>query len=1563
MNQQELEATAQPDAHFHHAFNNLPDWLLKATPATRNALKGARLQPRLTTRHPPLTEACALHLARRQRLESRLANLQSPQDFAEPLLTAALKTRFGLELDVRTTFLRLYIPRHIPWFPIPSGAARAWTVSLLDAALHNFQESETHTGAFEPDSTYITRPSPQGHFDTLPAVKQQLSIQRFTQLCRELDIGGQYQAYLKEMLGLTCPVASEVIKADVIHSHTSALRAALHLAHLRQDLPTDLYRSMLDHAEGRAVAQLDGQPMLGHDLTMMSSTLTNIVVFAPDAMHPRPTARIVVYIPDDPEHPLKLYDSPSAFVQALTLKLREPDYQAFFSRFVDHAERGHFFAGLNHRLTHVTWHPHRRGEPMPTWRNTPIDQPNLRFSVDPINTDLWTHLYQRQLNKILNDASHIAVPTASADRAARWALWDALSKVASAIVQVASFVALPFVPFLGELMLGYMAWQLLDDSFEGIVDWAEGLQTEALGQLLAVTDSAVQFGLFAVGGAIASQTFSRVLSPQTLALFDSLKAVKTDAGKTRYWRPDLTPYEQAIELPKGLKPDQRGLYQHQGNTVLRLENKLYTVQVDINTGRYRIEHPNRADAYQPVLRHNGHGAWQTVLDDPLAWDRETVMRRLGHSVESFSPFERELILRISGFHDNVLRETHVEHQRPPSLLTDTIKRFRIDRDIRALLDQPGHPEREEALTNPLTVFGYRYDALEKTADRLVQRLQGEERGLPTDIAQELVDNATGSELRQLHAGQVPRRLKDVAIKAMEAVRTARAFEGFYLRTGETLDTHRLTLHSLQSLPGWPADLRIELRAYSASGELLDSIGPADAPTQKALVCTADGAVHLANDNAQSGTFYQAILHTLTRQQCEALGVVGTHGEALKQQVIIQATRTPSLRTLLAKHPNRKTLYDPSTMRLPGGTEGYFRSTSPIPTLDMRVREVYPNLDPQELRAMVLRLQRHPDGARMALSRLTSEADGLAVDLQRWLGQTPNVNAQTGAPLEALERRAMLHNRRLLAEEIQRSWQSQSERGANGADGGPQYMLRFGEPIPGDLPALRADFSHVTTLALTGDKAAHGLPDFLQSFTGLRRLELHGFTLDSLPQVIGRNSQLQTLILSDCGISLDGQAWKSLASMSHLKQLDLAANRFDHVPSIDSLPALEHLDLSNTGLTALPHGTWQHPRLKTLLLMNNAIQEVPTELFESEVYERRGLNLANNPLDEASWEQIKQQYFETSYDLGVAAPEADVQRVMALYPTLDATQASDFVYELPGTFTQGRSVLDSLEQELSRLSQDLDNWATELPQLHPQTGEALDAGQLFVEHLNRERFMQQLLRCWRHETQLDGFDDHLEPTYELSLDAPILGELPTLRADFSHVSVLDLRGVDGLARIGRFLDAFAHLKRLRLRNFDLGNIPNTVFKLGRLYSLALPNCGIALTVESANALAGLELLDYLDLASNPLGRTPDLSQMPDLINLLLDHTGITELPKGLLDRAELHWADLSNNAITDVPSDLSEMPTALAENLHLRNNPLSEAALQRLVDYYERTGISFSVDAVNERGESPPLAARETQADE
>ena len=126
----------------------------------------------------------------------------------------------------------------------------------------------------------------------------------------------------------------------------------------------------------------------------------------------------------------------------MTEQLRSPAYQRFFARFIAHEQRGYFFAALDQHLNAETWHAVQPGDPRPAWRRTPVDNPKLRFHAHPVQGDPWQWLYQDKLDKILNDARIIAVPTADEDRQSRWALWDSLENVASIVVQVATLVAM-----------------------------------------------------------------------------------------------------------------------------------------------------------------------------------------------------------------------------------------------------------------------------------------------------------------------------------------------------------------------------------------------------------------------------------------------------------------------------------------------------------------------------------------------------------------------------------------------------------------------------------------------------------------------------------------------------------------------------------------------------------------------------------------------------------------------------------------------------------------------------------------------------------------------------------------------------------------------------------------------------------------------------------------------------------------------------------------------------------------------------------------------------------------
>ncbi|WKV83232.1 hypothetical protein LJJ44_18335 [Pseudomonas sp. B24_DOA] len=158
--------------------------------------------------------------------------------FAEPLLKAKIKAVYGIEPDVKTTWLRLYIPAATPWYALDlSAGAVTRTVSLLDAALHNFASTEIAG----PDSQYISQPDARDLFDVLP-LRHKMSIQQFQTLCRELDLGAQYQKHLEGTLLPAQPLAESLLRYQVLQSQKDALVVAAHMALIRGDIEDDAHK-------------------------------------------------------------------------------------------------------------------------------------------------------------------------------------------------------------------------------------------------------------------------------------------------------------------------------------------------------------------------------------------------------------------------------------------------------------------------------------------------------------------------------------------------------------------------------------------------------------------------------------------------------------------------------------------------------------------------------------------------------------------------------------------------------------------------------------------------------------------------------------------------------------------------------------------------------------------------------------------------------------------------------------------------------------------------------------------------------------------------------------------------------------------------------------------------------------------------------------------------------------------------------------------------------------------------------------------------------------------------
>ncbi|OPA93832.1 hypothetical protein BFW86_04925 [Pseudomonas fluorescens] len=671
--------------HFTLIKEALPTWVTQSSPARLAALRSAdktlpnTFETASADALQDLKSAVGAQWTTQNAVDRQLKHLQDVEAFAEPLLKQALLEQYGLDENVRDTHLRLYAPIELPWgVSNITGGVSSRTMSLLHAALHNFAATEV----FTCDSAFITRPDAQGLFD-VKHIKHRITIGQFKTLVRDLDIGRRYRQHLEEQLGFKQPLAKAALRARVILHNKAAFQTAVHSARMLKQIDETTYDLMQSLSENREGLMLNGAPLHCHDLTMMDTPLTGIIVIAQDLAQSRQPSPVVVYVPDDPEHPLKRYPDGATFVKELTRQLRQPAYQRFFCRFVPHARRGLFLARLNERLGHVTWHDRHAQDPLPSWRETPLDKPYLHVSTRRVLTELWDHLYQRQLDKILNDASEIAVPTAYADRMARWAWWDNLEHILSDVFNAALLVATPFMPVLGQLMLAYSAWQIADEVFEGLLDLAQGRSLEAIEHAAGVAQSVVQLGIFGAGAPLGE-----LAKVKTSAFIEGLKPVRLADGRQRLWHPDLTPYRRSDLAPvAGAKPDAEGFHHRQGQKVMRLDRHHYAVSQDPYTGRHRILHPKRPDAYQPEVFSNGAGTLVHEGETPMTWDSTRLMQRLTPATADLTPAELARMRDISGVGIDELRRVYVEGTALPPLLANTLARFELRRAVDGFGDQ------------------------------------------------------------------------------------------------------------------------------------------------------------------------------------------------------------------------------------------------------------------------------------------------------------------------------------------------------------------------------------------------------------------------------------------------------------------------------------------------------------------------------------------------------------------------------------------------------------------------------------------------------------------------------------------------------------------------------------------------------------------------------------------------------------------------------------------------------------------------------------------------------------
>ncbi len=395
------------------------------------------------------------------------------------------------------------------------------------------------------------------------------------------------------------------LRQQFIDSQKTAMRAAAELALLKKDIEPADYRMILSVIDGEVHPRLGGKPVWFRDLSLMKRRMTGCVVFAICEQY-RYTDELIVYVPHDPQHPLKRYTSAQwreEFKRQFTTRdTTSADnggptaHQRFFSQFVAYAEHPYYFSQFTRKAVgsptdplHSIWFkvvqyippfsdvvrvkelpPEHQG------KREPVEDPYLKPSeinrvgmagIWSANTDPWTYLYEQNGAKVIADARSHAVPTADVDARVRAEKLNHLLEVGMLGLNLVSM----FVPVLGEIMLTVMAGQLLYESFEGAIEWSEGDRNAAKAHLIDVAENLALITMMAGAG----KGLGKLAAVKPEPVVERLEQIKLPNGDTRLWKPDLRAYELDVVLAADVRPDALGQYRVNGKTCIRQAGKVY----------------------------------------------------------------------------------------------------------------------------------------------------------------------------------------------------------------------------------------------------------------------------------------------------------------------------------------------------------------------------------------------------------------------------------------------------------------------------------------------------------------------------------------------------------------------------------------------------------------------------------------------------------------------------------------------------------------------------------------------------------------------------------------------------------------------------------------------------------------------------------------------------------------------------------------------------------------------------------------------------------------------------
>lgn len=1532
--------TAPPSIHYTTIERRLPVWLRQAPAETHRAMRNWQQAPAwLATaiaQHPEIARAWQAEHARHREHQAQVQKLfeQLPdlETYAAQALTDAIRQRFGLDLDVRNTYLvdaRLIDTAHA------SDARQAInqaTRSLLHSALQNFDPAACAEHGMDAPKALLKKSVILDHrrfMGTVPITNAVgLGAEDFADLCRTLNIGGKYHALVH---AIYYPAATALLSADEAalavyetlgRAEVSAYKQSLHFARLKGDISEALYTAAL--ATPLDQAPQARSPVTFSLLNLWEAELTGVALIS---LQTAGHSAMALYIPEDSTTPLKEFATWEALQDALRDRLHANLH--YLDKHLADRDKAPILARLKERLTPLGWSTRGLHEPVPDPHATlrPVPQP-------------FTHAFQgvmafQKAQRHEKDVLYHAIPTEIVDRRTAQAHRDLIAGRVLTALNIAGF----FVPGLGELMLAVCVVQLAHEVYEGIEAWENDERDTAYGYMIDVIENvAVMAALSAAakvlkgarsgeaGGAEAGPGVKEpeIEAPEveripveTPSFIEELDDIETPDGQRRLWKPDLTPYHNPQVLPDDLMPDEHGLLHHQGKRWLVLNGNRYLVEQAPATGEYRLQHPENPRRYRPPVRHNGAGAWVQITDKPLSWSGMALLRRIGHLNAHFDDPTLQRIVAVSDTHEDVLRRALAENQRLPALLEDTMQRFKLDETVSQLPDA----------STWQAEFARAYARLPVSPAPGAAALQRAYPALPAAVIDELARSASTHELHMLDTGKVPLRLGEEIRIYQQHIRLARAYEGLYLSCVPSWDSDRLIMHTLQHLPGWPAETKLQVFQRMSWPAQEHAIGPPDARPYTTITHARAG--YIVHDERQLSTVvtaYPNLFAALHEALPAAMAQLGATDQQALQR-LVQASPLlprPALRVVLGMQPVRPGYRSP--MRLADGRLGYPLSGGSEAAQGVTHQQLK---DAVEATGLPARTGRSTDQVLLALASpgrtrlqifehlqmLLEQRNELQSRLADWSEAITPATEQAALDYEGLGDAILQHWYDTALEDTQHSAELQITR------------------VPlADVPMNLPDFfgSRVRSLRLL-DLPSQALAGWAQNERLLQRLLRQVPQLESLevsrpydpratpspflfsvPTITENAPELQRLVLTNQNIALSENDLNLLASLRRLRHLDLSGNRLaqHNSPSFHEL-TLDYLGLDRMQLAQWPIGIGSDAlgRIARLSLRNNNLRSLPTFLLN----DTDGLpNTAEISLQ------------------GNSLNENHLQRLLLRAHSERANIAVDVPTELAARLTRIRS-------ERQQMRDAIDGWSQASSSSNPLTQAALadrhSIETAISEFWEQQEQGQQYLRLQLEDVAIEHFPRRLPSFFAERVQA---------------MSLTRLRGT--ASQLDDLLSRFPNITRLSIdaHQAATSSLTSALLRLPQLSHLEFHNMGLEVDQAMLETLARLEHLTSLDLSGNRMGT---INQVParlasNLQSLALTNMNLQAWPDWCDSLLPLELLDLSANSITQLPEHIltnlnNPMPIS---SIALFDNPLPLETILRVRTFSDsQHSYSFALD--------------------